>query len=118
MINVAAGLAGVAGISLQILNPPALAMGEGGTVGTGANAVPRTQARTAVITATINLMPVPLPTLTVGLPPLVSASISVLSTPLVVTLARRAWHGDVESGRLRKHQGGYQCDDSGSARHS
>jgi uncharacterized membrane protein len=86
VINVAAGLAGVAGISLQILNPPALAMGEGGTVGTGANAVPRTQARTAVITATINLIPVPLPTLTVGLPPLVSASISVLSTPLVITL--------------------------------
>ncbi|MFL9996346.1 TadG family pilus assembly protein [Paraburkholderia sediminicola] len=87
VINVAASLPGVLGLSLQVLNPPALAVGEGGTVGTGANAVPRTQARTAVINATVTLAPVPLPTLTVGLAPLVSASISALSTPLVVTLA-------------------------------
>ena len=87
VINVTTGLAGVAGISLQVINPPVLAVGEGGTVGTGANAVFRTQARTAVVNATISLVPALLPTLTVGLPPLVSASISALSTPLVVTLA-------------------------------
>ncbi|CAE6765598.1 hypothetical protein R20943_03620 [Paraburkholderia aspalathi] len=87
VINVSAGLPGVAGISLQVIHPPVLAVGEGGTVGTGANALARTEARTAVVNATISLVPALLPTLKVGAPPLVSASISALSTPLVVTLA-------------------------------
>ncbi|WP_120292866.1 TadG family pilus assembly protein [Paraburkholderia sp. BL23I1N1] len=81
VINVTAGLAGVAGISLQIIHPPVLAVGEGGTVGTGANAVYRTQASTAAVNATINLMPVTLPPLNLGI-----VSISALSTPLVLTL--------------------------------
>lgn len=86
-INVTAGLAGVAGISLQIINPPVLAVGEGGTTTVNGVTTARTMARTAVVNATINLVAVPLPTLTVGLPPLVSASISTLNAPLVVTLA-------------------------------
>ncbi|MDE1009637.1 MAG: TadG family pilus assembly protein [Paraburkholderia fungorum] len=87
VINATVGLAGVAGISLQIINPPTLAVGEGGMIGTGANATPRTVARTAVVNASINLLPVPLPTLTIGVPPLLSVSIAALSTPLVITLA-------------------------------
>lgn len=84
VINVAAGLAGVAGISLQIIHPPVLAVGEGGTLADGTG---RTIARTAVVTATVNLLPVPLPTLTVGIPFVLSVSIAALSTPIVVQLA-------------------------------
>ncbi|HZZ02007.1 hypothetical protein [Paraburkholderia sp.] len=87
VINVTAGLLGVAGISLQVINPPVLAVGEGGTTTVNGVTTSRTIARAAVVNVTINLVPALLPTLTVGLPPLVSASISSLSTPLVVTLA-------------------------------
>ncbi|MGQ7938469.1 TadG family pilus assembly protein [Paraburkholderia sp. D1E] len=87
VINVTAGLPGVLGLSLQVINPPVLAVGEGGTTVVNGSSTSRTVARTAVVNATVTLAPVPLPTLTVGLPPLVSASISALSTPLVVTLA-------------------------------
>nr|WP_179705295.1 TadG family pilus assembly protein [Paraburkholderia bryophila] len=87
VINVTTGLLGVAGISLQIINPPVLAVGEGGTTTVGGVTTARTMARTAVANVTINLLPALLPPLTVGLPPLVSASIATLSTPLVVTLA-------------------------------
>lgn len=87
VINVTAGLLGVAGISLQVINPPVLAVGEGGTTTVNGVTTARTMARTAVVNATINLLPALLPTLTVGLPPLVSASIATLNTPLVVTLA-------------------------------
>jgi uncharacterized membrane protein len=86
-INVTASLPGVLGLSLQVINPPVLAVGEGGTTVVNGLSTPRTVARTAVVNATVTLAPVSLPTLTVGLPPLVSASISALSTPLVVTLA-------------------------------
>ncbi|SOE71893.1 Uncharacterized membrane protein [Burkholderia sp. OK233] len=86
-INVTAGLPGVLGLSLQVVNPPVLAVGEGGTTVVNGTSTSRTIARTAVVNATVTLAPVSLPTLTVGLPPLVSASISALSTPLVVTLA-------------------------------
>ncbi|MFM0501711.1 TadG family pilus assembly protein [Paraburkholderia caffeinilytica] len=87
VINVAASLPGVLGLSLQVINPPVLAVGEGGTTVVNGSSAPRTVARTAVVNAIVTLAPVSLPTLTVGLPPLVSASISALSTPLVVTLA-------------------------------
>lgn len=80
-INVTAGLAGVASISLQIVNPPALAVGEGGTTTVNGVTTARTMARTAVANATINLQN-PLPPLNLGV-----AAISVLSSPLVVTLA-------------------------------
>lgn len=80
VINVATSLAGLANISLQIINPPALAVGEGGT--TTANGVTtfRTMARTAAVNLSLSLTP--LPTLYLGL-----ATISALSTPIVVTLA-------------------------------
>lgn len=81
VINVTAGLAGVAGISLQIINPPALAVGEGGTTTVNGVTTARTMARTAVVNASINLSN-PLPPLNLGV-----AAISVLSSPLVVTLA-------------------------------
>lgn len=86
VINVTAGLLGVAGISLQIVNPPVLAVGEGGTTTVNGVTTGRTMARTAVANVTIKLLPALLPTLNVGLPPLVSASIATLNTPLVVTL--------------------------------
>ncbi|MFM0208731.1 TadG family pilus assembly protein [Paraburkholderia sediminicola] len=78
VINVAASLAGLANISLQILNPPALAVGEGGTVNGATNF--RTTARTAAVN--LNLSLAPLPPLYLGI-----ATISVLSTPVVLTLA-------------------------------
>ena len=83
VINVSAGLQGVAGISLQVIKPPVLAVGEGGTLPDGTY---RTMARTAVVYATVNLLPVPLPTLTVGIPFVLSVSISAVSTPIVVQL--------------------------------
>ncbi|WCM21242.1 pilus assembly protein TadG-related protein [Paraburkholderia bryophila] len=86
VINVTTGLLGVAGISLQIINPPVLAVGEGGTTTVNGVSTARTMARTAVANVTIKLLPALLPTLTVGVPPLVSASIATLNTPLVVTL--------------------------------
>lgn len=84
VINIAAGLKGVAGISLQITNPPALAVGEGGTLSDGITA--RTMARTADVNLNVTLLPVGLPTLTVGIPAL-SVSLSALSTPIVLQLA-------------------------------
>ncbi|WP_244305835.1 TadG family pilus assembly protein [Paraburkholderia lacunae] len=88
LINVAAGLPGVAGVSLRIINPPALAMGEGGTYMLNGVSTPRTQARTAVINADVSLSPLPLfSSLTLGLPSVLSVSVSALSTPLVVSLA-------------------------------
>lgn len=83
VINVAAGLAGVAGISLQIIHPPVLAVGEGGT---SADGTYRTQARTAVINASVNLLPVSLPTITVGGAPLLAVTLSALSTPLNISV--------------------------------
>ncbi len=80
VINVAASLAGLANISLQILNPPALAVGEGGTTTVNGVTNFRTIARTAVINLGLSLAP--LPPLYLGI-----ATISVLSTPVVVTLA-------------------------------
>jgi uncharacterized membrane protein len=85
VINVAAGLAGVAGISLQVINPPVLAVGEGGTLPDGTY---RTMARAAVINASVNLLPLSttLPPITVGLAPVLAVTLSVLNTPLVVTI--------------------------------
>ncbi|MFM0062325.1 TadG family pilus assembly protein [Paraburkholderia aspalathi] len=80
VINVAASLAGLANISLQILNPPALAVGEGGTTTVNGVTTSRTIARTAVVNLALSLAP--LPPLYLGI-----ATISVLSTPVVVTLA-------------------------------
>ena len=85
VINVTAGLAGVAGISLQVINPPVLAVGEGGTVGTGANAVARTQARTAVLNATVNLMPVTFKPFGLNLL-LGSITVAALNTPIMLSL--------------------------------
>ncbi len=84
-INVTAGLKGVAGITLQVVNPPVLAVGEGGTLSDGTT--PRTIARTAVLNLNISLQAISLPRITVGAPPLLSVSLSALSTPLVVQVA-------------------------------
>nr|WKF59363.1 hypothetical protein HUO10_003872 [Paraburkholderia busanensis] len=86
VINVTTGLAGIAGLSLQIINPPVLAVGEGGTTMVNGVSTPRTMARTAVVNASINLNPLPLPTITVGIMPVLAVSISALNTPLVVSL--------------------------------
>ncbi len=77
VINVTAGLAGVAGMSLRVINPPVLAVGEGGTLSDGSY---RTQARTASINLSLTLQA--LPPLSLGI-----ATIAVLSTPVVVNLA-------------------------------
>ncbi|ASL42574.1 hypothetical protein bAD24_I03735 [Burkholderia sp. AD24] len=81
VINVNAGLAGVAGLSLQITQPPVLAVGEGGTTTVGGVSTARTVARTASINAVVTLLPIPLPTLPLGV-----ATISALSTPIVLNL--------------------------------
>ena len=85
VINVSAGLAGVASVSLQVIHPPVLAVGEGGKL---ANGNYRTTARTAVVNATVTLLPVLFSSkpITIGLPPLLSVSVSALSTPLVLQL--------------------------------
>ncbi|OAJ56207.1 hypothetical protein A6V36_06700 [Paraburkholderia ginsengiterrae] len=88
VINVSAGLAGVAGISLQIIHPPVLAVGEGGTLPGGTY---RTTARTAAINATVTLLPA-LPTLYLGV-----ATISALSTPIVLNLNVAAGKADLTS---------------------
>ncbi len=80
VINVAASVAGLANISLQILNPPALAVGDGGTTTVNGVTNFRTIARTAAVS--LNLSLAPLPPLYLGI-----ATISVLSTPVVLTLA-------------------------------
>ena len=80
VINVAASLAGLANISLQVINPPVLAVGEGGTTTANGVTTYRTIARTAAVNLSLSLKP--LPTLYLGL-----ATISALSTPIVVTLA-------------------------------
>ncbi|MFM0740519.1 TadG family pilus assembly protein [Paraburkholderia xenovorans] len=88
VINASVGLAGIAAISLQVINPPVLAVGEGGTTTVNGVSQARTTARTAVVNASVTLLPVLLPSLPpVGIPPLVSATISALSTPLVVSVA-------------------------------
>ncbi|NML32273.1 TadG family pilus assembly protein [Paraburkholderia antibiotica] len=77
VINVSAALAGVAGLSLQVINPPVLAVGEGGTNSDG---TPRTVARTASVKLSLTLaalQPVDLLDL---------VTVSVLSTPVMVTL--------------------------------
>ncbi len=85
-INVVANLAGVAGISLQIINPPALAAGDGASTTVNGKTTYSATARTAVIYASINLLPISLPTATVGGAPLLAVTLSALSTPLVVTI--------------------------------
>jgi uncharacterized membrane protein len=80
VINVAASLPGVLGLSLQVLNPPALAVGEGGTTTVNGVTTSRTIARTAAVNLSLSLAA--LPPLYLGI-----ATISVLSTPVVVTLA-------------------------------
>jgi uncharacterized membrane protein len=74
VINVTAGLTGIAGITLQVINPPVVAIGEGGVT-------PPVQASTAVANLTITLLPVGLPALN-----LIVASVSAISTPMVVSL--------------------------------
>ncbi|NIF52340.1 hypothetical protein F3J19_09600 [Burkholderia sp. Ax-1724] len=87
VLNVSAGLPGIAAVSLQVVNPPVLAMGEGGTISPG---VYRTEARTAAINLSLTLQP--LPTLYLGI-----ATISVLSTPVVVTLQVAPGKADLSS---------------------
>jgi uncharacterized membrane protein len=84
VINVTAGLPGIAGISLQMIYPPALAVGEGGLSADGITY--RTQARTAAVNATVTLVPAVLPTLSVGGGSLLAVTISAASTPIVLTL--------------------------------
>ncbi|MFM0057922.1 TadG family pilus assembly protein [Paraburkholderia phytofirmans] len=78
-INVAAALPGVAALSLQVVNPPVLAVGEGGTDGSG---LPRTGAQAASIKLNVTLPPLLAQPLNLGI-----ATISALSTPIVLTLA-------------------------------
>lgn len=85
VINVTAGLAGVAGISLQIINPPVLAVGEGGTTMVNGVSTPRTMARTAVVNASINLMPVTFAPISLNLL-LGSITIAALNTPIMISL--------------------------------
>ncbi|WP_074763771.1 pilus assembly protein TadG-related protein [Paraburkholderia fungorum] len=72
VINVAAGLTGVAGMSMQMINPPVLAVGEAGLT-------PPVTARTSAIKVTLTLAA--LPSVNLGL-----ASVALLNTPLMVTL--------------------------------
>ncbi|RAS24250.1 TadG family pilus assembly protein [Paraburkholderia bryophila] len=81
VINVNAGLAGVAGLSLQITQPPVLAVGEGGTTTVGGVSTARTVARTASINAVVTLLPIALQPINLGV-----ATISALSTPIVLNL--------------------------------
>ncbi len=84
VINVAAGIAGVAGLTLQVIHPPVLAVGEAGT---NADGTPRTKARTAVVNATVQLTPVLFANpLVIGVPGVLAVSVSALSTPLVLSL--------------------------------
>jgi uncharacterized membrane protein len=71
VINVAAGLTGIANTSIQIINPPVLALGEG-------NANPPVTASTAAIRVSLTLAA--LPAVNLGL-----ASVALLNTPLMVT---------------------------------
>jgi len=87
VIKVSAGLAGIAKISLQMINPPVLAVGEGGTTTVNGVTDYRTKAHTAVINLGVTLLPVGLPTLTVGVPPLLSVSVAALSTPIAVQVS-------------------------------
>lgn len=72
VINVAAGLTGIAGMSMQMINPPVLAVGEAGLT-------PPVTARTSAIKVTLTLAA--LPSVNLGL-----ASVALLNTPLMVTL--------------------------------
>jgi uncharacterized membrane protein len=72
VINVAAGLTGVANMSMQMINPPVLAVGEAGLT-------PPVTARTSAIKVTLTLAA--LPSAPLGL-----ASVALLNTPLMVTL--------------------------------
>ncbi|MFM0227161.1 TadG family pilus assembly protein [Paraburkholderia dipogonis] len=85
VINVATGLAGVAGISLQIVNPPALAAGEGGTTTASGVSTPRTMARSAAVNASVNLLPVTFAPISLNLG-IGSISISALNTPVMLSL--------------------------------
>lgn len=78
-INVAAALPGVAALTLQIVNPPVIAVGEGGTDASGQ---PRTAAQAASIKLSMTLQPLLPQPLNLGI-----ATISALSTPIVLTLA-------------------------------
>jgi uncharacterized membrane protein len=84
VINIAAGLKGVAGLSLQITNPPVLAVGEGGTLSDGTTY--RTIARTADVNLNVTLLPEAVPPIPVGLPSVLAVSLSVLSTPIDLQL--------------------------------
>jgi uncharacterized membrane protein len=74
VINLTGGLTGVAGISLQVISPPVVAVGEGG-------ATPPVQASTAAVNLAVTLLPVGLAPLDLGV-----AQVSAFSTPLVVSL--------------------------------
>ncbi|MGF6771185.1 putative membrane protein [Paraburkholderia sp. GAS199] len=97
IINAAVGLTGVAGVSLQVINPPVIAVGEAGYTTSGGVSTPRTAARTAAVNATITLLPVGLPPLTIGLPPLLSVSIAAVSTPIVIQVGVAPGQGILSS---------------------
>ncbi|WP_106313955.1 TadG family pilus assembly protein [Paraburkholderia sp. BL18I3N2] len=82
VINVATGLAGVAGISLKVIKPPVLAVGEGGTLPNGTY---RTMGRTAVVNVSVNLLPLTFAPISLNLG-IGSISISALSTPIMLSL--------------------------------
>ncbi|OLL32088.1 hypothetical protein BTH42_08855 [Burkholderia sp. SRS-W-2-2016] len=80
VINVSAGLAGIAAVSLQVINPPTLAVGEGGTNSDGSY---RTMARAASLKLGISLPAL----LSKPIPILGLVNISALNKPIVLTLA-------------------------------
>ena len=82
VINVTAGLTGVAKLSLQIINPPVLAVGEAGTTASGSA---RTTARTAVVNASVTLSPVTFSPIGLNLI-LGSITISALNTPIMLSV--------------------------------
>ncbi|MDE1184647.1 TadG family pilus assembly protein [Paraburkholderia sp.] len=88
IVNVNAGLTGVTGVSLQLLQPPVMAIGEGAD----AQGHPRTVARVSQVTASVTLAPLPLSgTLIPGF------IVQVLNTPIVLSVSSGSGTAELSS---------------------